>query len=249
MKSLLLYCVTVICLLASFIFGKAEGIPTKEPNNPTSNNRPVIAVLSQRMSPSLLPPGTTGDSYIAASYVKYLESAGARVVPVIRTMSKEDVEEIFNSVNGVLFPGGGATMFASPYFTNAERFYNLAVEANKRGDFFPIWGTCLGFEALTSITAGKPILSQASAVDITIPLNFSSEAKNSRMLKNAPESLLQKLGAEGLTYNFHHKCVTPETFSANPKLKDTYRVLSFNDDVYGKTFISTIEGKQSTNQL
>ena len=26
---------------------------------------------------------------------------------------------------------------------------NLAKEANDNGDYFPVWGTCLGFEALT----------------------------------------------------------------------------------------------------
>lgn len=45
------------------------------------NDRPVIGILTQ--------PSRTcekigkGNSYIAASYVKYLESAGARVVPIL----------------------------------------------------------------------------------------------------------------------------------------------------------------------
>lgn len=28
----------------------------------------------------------------------------------------------------------------------AEFMLNLAIEANEKGDFFPVWGTCLGFQ-------------------------------------------------------------------------------------------------------
>ena len=237
-------------MLRFFTFLVLSGVLTSEnamalPMNVQSNDRPIIAILSQKISPDLLPPGLKGTSYIAASYIKYIESAGARVVPVTTTMTKDEVEEIFYSVNGVLYPGGGATLFASPYFTNAEIFYNLASKANMQGDFFPIWGTCLGFQALTSLTAGNPVVSHSNAIDITIPLNFTSEAPSSRMLTEASKELMEKLSTEGLTYNFHYNCVTPETFSKKPKLKDTYRVLSYNNDVNGKTFVSTIEGKSS----
>lgn len=47
------------------------------------NERPVIGVLSQETYiVSSYFPNETYDSYIAASYVKFLESAGARVLPI-----------------------------------------------------------------------------------------------------------------------------------------------------------------------
>ena len=213
------------------------------PMNPEPNNRPIIAVLSQEITPGLLPPRIKGRSYIAASYVKYIESAGARVVPVTTTMTKEEIEDIFNSVNGVLYPGGDAPVFHSKYYTNAEYFYNLALSANTKEDFFPVWGTCLGFEALASITAGKPVLSSSNSVDISLSLNLTCVAKESRMLRDAPEDLINKLSKDGLTYNYHSECVTPETFTTTKALSDTYKILSYNNDANGKTFISTIEGE------
>ena len=45
--------------------------------NLNTNNRPIIGVLSQEEWKN---NQSTGNSYIAASYVKFLESAGARVV-------------------------------------------------------------------------------------------------------------------------------------------------------------------------
>ena len=45
-------------------------------------------------------------SYIAASYVKFVESGGARVVPVLIDQPDEYYQMIFNSTNGLVLPGG-----------------------------------------------------------------------------------------------------------------------------------------------
>ena len=238
----------LLALATTLCWCIVSGLPTKEntghQKSASANNRPIIGILSQEMSPGLLPPSCKGVSYIAASYVKYIESAGGRVVPILTTMSEEEIEYLFRSINGVLYPGGDATLFHSRYFDNAALFYRLAAKANAAGDFFPIWGTCLGFQALSSITAGERVVSRSDAIDLTLPLNFTNDAFHSRMLKDAPQGLTKKLSNEGLTYNFHHNCVTPDTFANNKKLRESYKVLSYNNDVNGKTFISTMEGRQ-----
>lgn len=58
---MLTYFVTIVCF--QLVIG-----------DNSTNNRPIIGILSQEYFPS------PSHSYIAASYVKYLESAGARVV-------------------------------------------------------------------------------------------------------------------------------------------------------------------------
>ncbi len=45
--------------------------------------------------PQLGDPAPKGHSYIASSYVKLVESAGARAVPILCDMSKEEVERRF----------------------------------------------------------------------------------------------------------------------------------------------------------
>ena len=236
---LLLATILSMCIAA----GLATIENTRREKLPSPNERPIIGILSQEMSPSLLPPRSKGASYIAASYVKYIESAGGRVVPILTSMSKKEIEDIFESINGVLYPGGDAPLFKSRYFENSVLLYKLAKKANAKGDFFPIWGTCLGFQALSSIVAGKQVVSRSNATDIILPLNLTQYAIHSRMLKDAPQGLINMLAKEGLTYNFHHNCVTPDTFAKNKKLKKAFKILSYNNDVNGKTFISTIEGK------
>lgn len=50
------------------------------------NERPIIGLLTQPGEPA-----PVGQSYVAASYVKWLESAGARVVPILYDMTEQEV--------------------------------------------------------------------------------------------------------------------------------------------------------------
>lgn len=153
-------------------------------------------------------PAPDGQSYIAASYVKWLESAGARVVPILYDMTKEQIlrryevgqvsdsgvpkrhsfaaqhETIrfhvlrciplsagaprwggantatfaagpmsaycrrptarFAIINGLLLPGGGATLAPGHrFYDTAQQLVELALAANDKGDYFPVGGEVL----------------------------------------------------------------------------------------------------------
>ena len=67
---------------------------------------PIIGVFAQPSSSSNAACGGSCQ-YIAASYVKYLESAGARVVPIDYNPTNEEIDHLFENLNGFFFPGGG----------------------------------------------------------------------------------------------------------------------------------------------
>ncbi|XP_042366323.1 gamma-glutamyl hydrolase [Plectropomus leopardus] len=206
-------------------------------NSPAKrNDRPIIGVLAQEVK---YPKGNE-TSYIAASYVKTLESAGARVVPVMINQPPEYYTKLFNSINGIFYPGGSASITSSGYQRAAKRFYELAIEANKKGDYFPVWGTCLGYEQLAVLTSGKNVLSRTNTSDVSLPLVFTKEAKNSRMFQDFPADLMEDLASEPLTANAHKWSVTVQTQNTNEELRNFYKVLSTNTD--GETeFVSTVE--------
>lgn len=52
------------------------------------------------------------DSYIMASYVEFMTSAGARVVPLIFEEPQETTLAKLDKINGVLFPGGAGSYHA-----------------------------------------------------------------------------------------------------------------------------------------
>ena len=70
------------------------------------NERPIIGVLSQPGDPA--PPG---QSYIAASYVKWLESAGARVVPILYDMSEAEVKRRCVAAGAAAMSSARASLF------------------------------------------------------------------------------------------------------------------------------------------
>lgn len=51
------------------------------------------------------------------------------------------------------------------------------LQANDKGDYFPIWGTCLGHEELTYLTSGEILLVHTKTNGFSLPLNFTSGEK------------------------------------------------------------------------
>lgn len=47
-------------------------------------------------------------------------------------------------------------------------------QANDRGDYFPVWGTCLGFEQLTVLTSGQRALTRTNTSGVCLPLNLTA---------------------------------------------------------------------------
>ena len=59
-------------------------------------------------------PEANASSYVGASYVKWVESAGARAAPVLLGRDVRYYrEEVFDKMNGLLIPGGGVSLFNS----------------------------------------------------------------------------------------------------------------------------------------
>lgn len=70
------------------------------------------------------------------------------MIPILMNDDEETVLEKLSMVNGALIPGG-----AGDYRRVGKIILDKALEFNDAGQFFPVWGTCLGFEFLSKITA------------------------------------------------------------------------------------------------
>eukprot|EP01061_Rhynchopus_euleeides_P027002 TRINITY_DN43990_c0_g1_i1.p1 TRINITY_DN43990_c0_g1~~TRINITY_DN43990_c0_g1_i1.p1 ORF type:complete len:338 (+),score=92.67 TRINITY_DN43990_c0_g1_i1:48-1016(+) len=206
-----------------------------------ADDRPIIGVWSHPVVEGELPFDPLGLEYIAGSYIKWLEMAGARAVPIpYNTSTPDELRQIFRSINGVLYPGGGAGPSA-----NARLMFDLAVEANAQGDYFPVWGTCLGFEWLVEFYGGPAsVTSGFDSENVSLPLVYTADANASRMLGGEGNAQLRALlgrTADPLPFNAHHQGVTPEEFRSNEGLVHGLKVLSTSSDRGGKEFVSTIE--------
>jgi len=229
----------VFVLLCTIFFAAAD------------NNRPVIAVLTQPTTSNYV----SGPQYVAASYVKWLESGGARVIPFRYGTSAVEIKKVFNSINGIVFPGGGDYFTVpSPFYTTLTTLWDLIVDANINGDYFPVWGTCFGFELLNILVSKNlNILGHFNSENYTIPLNFTSFATSSRLFgfneswfagkSFITPDIFHSLLSQPITMNNHQAGVSPDTFYTTPDLYNFFTPLSYNNDRDGKTFVSSFECK------
>lgn len=233
--------VIVCLLLLCSIYCLIEGRKRKRPNL-----RPVIGIVSQKVTIKFTPYVANSDTYIAASYVKFLEMAGAQVIPILPSYSDKKILRLMKSINGMLFPGGSAPLFPkdSGYARVTELVFKAAKHLNNEGVYFPIMGICLGFETLHALAShGKEgIISSFDAENMPVPLNLTKHAFESRLFENLSKQLMQALMFEEVTLNMHQKGISPDIYRKDKDLMNTYRVLSTNLDFKGKEFVSTVEG-------
>ncbi|KAK3883601.1 hypothetical protein Pcinc_012104 [Petrolisthes cinctipes] len=227
----------VLCLLTWVV--DCYGLPLDN-----LNLRPVIGVLAQHPPDSMLVglEDYNFTSYIAASYVKHLESAGARVVPIFTYREDEYYDNLAQSLNGIVFPGGSVSLTnSSGYGAASRKLYDHVVAANERGVYLPIWGTCLGFQMLAYLAADNTNwLGRCKANNRADPLTLQVGYEVSQVFQEMPEDVKTILTMENVTANFHHWCLTRQKFSTSG-LSELFNLLatSFDDD--GLEFVSLME--------
>ena len=84
---------------------------------------PIIGIYTQTHTDT----ATSKSSYIAASYVKFIEMSGAQVVPIYSFADTTEVLALLKKINGVLFPGGGMEFNMNNQWTkNADAILKYA---------------------------------------------------------------------------------------------------------------------------
>ncbi|KAJ9525419.1 hypothetical protein QJQ45_003191 [Haematococcus lacustris] len=203
---------------------------------------------------SAAPAGHTcpGKSYIAAGFVKWIEAAGGRAVPIRFYASDEELYRMFKSINGLVFPGGLTWLWLdAPYVITARKLFNWAVQANDAGDVFPIHGTCLGFQLLHILASNisrNVLLVDTDSVAHPTTLKFwgSDAADNSRMFASMPAHLRDALESpeQNIVLQNHMYGMPPAMYTKHPVLASWYNIISTSMDRNGTEYISTMEGKK-----
>ncbi|KAK3917519.1 Gamma-glutamyl hydrolase A [Frankliniella fusca] len=218
---------------------------TAEDNEVTQfNDRPIVGILSQELSTNRS-DWKTYKSFIPASYIKYVESAGARVVPIWINKTRSYYENMMSKLNGVLFPGGSINFDAKYGFGDAgAMIYDIAKGFNDKGEYFPLWGTCQGFELLAFLGANRTDpLTNCNSGNVNLHLEFLPDYSISKMYALASKEIIQILSSEQVTVNFHRFCLTQENVTRY--MGDiNWRITTLNKDANGLTFISSMESRK-----
>lgn len=249
----------MICMTATL--EESTALKVEKEAEQVSNKPIIIGVITQVLR-DYKRFVLTRHLHLPSSYVKWIESAGAQVLPILLNQDDAYYERVFKLTNGLVFPGGDNLLDPSkrtPMMVAAQKLYKLAIEANNRGEHYPIWGTCLGFELLSVLSANKNVLADCSTNDLALNVTFEPKAGRGRLFSKAvnddklisngilpiknldySQAVMQALQEGNLTYNFHHKCLTRAGLR-EAGLEGFYRVLAYSYDKNGLEFITIME--------
>ena len=212
-------------------------------------DRPIIGVLTM--------PSDFNDKFplsnfsdFGAAYVKFLEASGNRVVPILYDYPEETLRRLFNSVNGLLFPGGDASLWDNE--TSMSGYSNLtltvkkllswAIEANEKGDYFPVWGTCLGFESIVISFSENTTLDNFNDADKTRNLTFVNN--DSFLFSNLPEKIRKYTEINAPVFLWHSYGKKYDSFLNEPRLNENFKVNTISHDVDYTIYVSSIEHRK-----
>jgi gamma-glutamyl hydrolase len=113
-----------------------------------------------------------------------------------------------SKANGVFFQGGGVNIAPETDFSKKALFIlNKVIDFNENGTYYPLCGTCLGFELLHVIIANsKKVLTSVEASGIKTPLDFNiDEIKKTKMFSMFDDFELNALRSKNTTAQFHKR--------------------------------------------
>ena len=220
-----------VCILLSSTRGEIQ------------TNRPIIGIMAQ--STYNMAFKNLGRNYIPASYVKFLESSGARVVPILNNLTEVKTKKLFESINGAVFPGGRVSVLTSGYANISRTILKLAKKTFDEGGYFPIIGICLGHQILATLVNGPTeIRISTDSLNMTAPLNLPKNYRDSKLFRGLSKDLMKTFNKTFITTHAHELGLPLELFQENKTLDQFYKVITTNVDRNGVEFVSTMEGRK-----
>eukprot|EP00826_Nyctotherus_ovalis_P059629 TRINITY_DN8309_c0_g3_i4.p1 TRINITY_DN8309_c0_g3~~TRINITY_DN8309_c0_g3_i4.p1 ORF type:complete len:312 (+),score=90.04 TRINITY_DN8309_c0_g3_i4:194-1129(+) len=211
---------------------------------------PVIGILTQ-------PLAKEEKEFISAQYPIYLGGSGAKIVPVSYKLPREQLLILMEKLNGLFITGGTADFaiyddkkdewIVTPFGKAAQEIVSIAKQINDDGRYFPIWGTCMGFQLLAFAVSGDLEVPRkgCNCKDYNAKLIFTREGKKSSMFSAFTREEVEEFTKRGMTYNYHEFFVDITDFARHRTLRDFFRIISYSMDKDGKRmFISAMEGKK-----
>lgn len=206
----------------------------------------VIGIVTVPLSPGKKYFGVCGDSYIATAHINWIRSVGMEILPIPFTTT--DFDYYVKRVNGLYLPSGGAfALNQLEYYNCCKSFIKCAIRENENGNYFPVWGGCMGMQQMMMVGDNKDNLNLLTRFDsfnnLMLPLDITKEGLKGKLLSRASQRFLAKLKNTNCTLNNHKMGLSPSDFKRSKMLHRFYRIVSTNKDRKGKEFVSTIESR------
>lgn len=207
----------------------------------------VIGIISVPLTPTKKYFKVCGDSYIASSHLHWLRKQNVEVLVI--PYNTKDLEYYFNRIHGLYLPSGGA--FASvqmEYYTCCKKLMHMAMKENDKGNVFPVWGCCMGFQQMLIIADGKDNIDNLltkfdSFKNLMCSIKLTSEGERSQIIHGLDFNTYNNIIKRKCTLNNHMLGISPSKMKNNPVLNDFYKIVGTSEDRNGKKFVAIIEAR------
>eukprot|EP00826_Nyctotherus_ovalis_P027721 TRINITY_DN2169_c0_g1_i18.p1 TRINITY_DN2169_c0_g1~~TRINITY_DN2169_c0_g1_i18.p1 ORF type:complete len:352 (-),score=81.44 TRINITY_DN2169_c0_g1_i18:152-1207(-) len=218
------------------------------------NDTPLIGILTKPLAEEYPTIKTRYKEVVEAKYAHFVEAGGGRAVAISYKWSKAKMHSLMKKLNGLLFVGGGIELVnedrteLNEYSQGAQRAFDIALEFNENGDYFPVWGTCLGFELIMILESKNTKLLQpcknCDNYDIFLAYDEKNAPKSRLFVKGFTRYELHIMKTQNVTFNNHEWMIDYNTYKANKLLVEKYNVLAYSPSKDSKIeYIAAMEHK------
>jgi len=118
------------------------------------------------------------------------------------------------------------------------------MDANIKGDFFPVMGTCLGYQVLTSVMAQNwtNLIHVHSGNNISKNVFLTDNGIGNSMYTNMPGDLVDLMESNNISFFHHNNTPDPRGWEENEFLKSTMQVLAWTEDYANNTYAASVGG-------
>ena len=165
-------------------------------------------------------------AYMEESVRGWLTAAGATIIPILPTISAVEAAAYFEHIHGLFLHEGWADK--REYLDLVTLFLNMAILANKAGDYFPVWGTCQGMQLMLQHFGGDLERVHSPIGNLVL----QPAATTSRLLND-------KKQLHSLYFSHEHGIMMDRL----KQLKATFKILATSHDREGMEYVSIVEGR------
>ena len=210
------------------------------------NKRIQIGIVTAPMPNSHL---TRAPSYLDKDYITWVEMSGANALLI--PYNTASIEHYLDLVQGIVWVGGAIentkTHSNQQYKTLIaifKKIFSYAVKENDKGNYFPLWGTCLGFELLAMMGENYKDgyfthLQHAEKYELG-PLMFVGKSK---IRQAVPVKLQEKIAVSPVVNHIHNygfDLKNPHTKT----MKEYLKIVSVDIAENGVKFMNMFEYKK-----
>lgn len=171
----------------------------------------------------------TNAGYIADNYRQWLSEADVQTVPILFFKSTKELLDLMDHLDGFVLTGGSEGFFeyesaASRYIEVVTAIIKKAKDINDFGRPFPIWGTCLGFEAMLLTESNLTLKRHVVDNHLKLRERIKIMDDNLESMKYFTEKELSEMEDVPILYFNHMFGISRNDVRHLPELKDKVRI-------------------------